>query len=115
MDYKIELFRPFLYRDKGRIKQVAPGTYSVPDDMPDAAGQLAVSQGVAKVSNVYTNVIVDKGVRTVEPSPVEWIKRAADGGLEVGFKRKRKYTRKKPAPSNKLRSVPENKSALATS
>ena len=42
LDYKIELFYPFRFRVKGSIKQVLPGVYSIPEDMPDIAGQFAV-------------------------------------------------------------------------
>ena len=57
MDYKIELFHPFRFRVKGSIKQVLPGVYSIPEDMPLAAGRLAIEQGVAKQVMHYRDLI----------------------------------------------------------
>ena len=123
MDYKIELFRPFRFRTgKGDIKQVEPGTYSIPEDMPDAAGQLAIAQGVANrivyLAADHPLVEAFEKLAAVPDEPITEIidfnKLADKLNKEIG-KPKRKYTRKKPAPSNKSRSVPENKSALATS
>jgi len=66
------------------------GAYLIPDDMSDEAAHLAVGQGIAKIFG------------EVEP-------RIAPAATFP----KRKYTRKTPAPSNKSRNVPANKSALA--
>jgi hypothetical protein len=96
MTYRIELYSPFLHRNKrGRMVRANVGSYLIPDEMPDAAAHLAVAQGIAKIFG--------------EPDPYKVF-----GITPPPLKFKREYTqRKKPAPSNKMRNVPANKSALA--
>lgn len=99
MDYRITFKRPWSYRHptKGR-RTITPGTYSVPEQLPLVAAQLAVDQGMAIMIKVQMPTLapVSDGYKAPLESDTE-----------------QKPRRKGRAPNNKSRGrAPEDKSAL---
>ena len=96
MIYQITTERPWNYRHpkKGRMV-LTPGVYAVPDQLPYAIAELAVSQGVAKRSVLQ----IDLPPRVI--NAVETI-------TDVMTKRRRGRP-KKAAPENRALHVAENK------
>lgn len=90
MEFNIDIAKPWRYRDRKRgIREIVPGTYRVPDDLPSEVAELAVQQGMGK--------------KWVPQSPV---------AIATAV-RKRGRPRKYPAPENKmLPNASENKSAM---
>lgn len=97
MDYEIKTDRAWRYRHPKRGREeLAPGTYRVPEDLPEAVARRAIDEGVAIKSVIARPSDVDPVQRTSAP-----------------VRRTRKAKAKGPAPENRaLFGAPENKQAV---
>ena len=93
MDYKITLTKPWPYRHPTKGRSVlAPGTYAIPEDLPDIVGLRAIGEGIAERIEVEK---ISESVAVIATAP-----------------KRRGRPRKTPATQNKLANVAENKVGL---
>lgn len=98
MKYRLSVPRTWRYRDHKRgYRELAPGDYSVPDQVPQDIAERAVDQGMG------TMTIVREPAKPDEPSPQP---------PQQPVTRGRRGRRKGPAPENKVGHVSENKTTL---
>lgn len=87
MDYQITVPRKWRHRHPAKGAQtLSPGTYSVPEDVPDVLARRAIAEGMATRRDP-----------PAVPAP------------EADAPAKRRRRAKGPAPQNRMARVPENK------
>ncbi len=68
MKYKIEVFKNWHFH-RGRF--LTPGTYRVPEDVPEAIAKRAIEDGAQKISRRKTPAPENKAVKVAENKDVD--------------------------------------------
>lgn len=105
MDFKIDVNKPWRYRDRKRgMQELAAGTYDVPEQVTREVAELAIAQGMA--------------TKWIPQLPVAVVQAVAQAAAETPAsdekkptRRKRNFKKRGPSPEDKsLKHAPENKS-----